>query len=219
MRFLCAAFCAAFLPLQTFAGDSQNPDEYEAIRRAAIEQLYKGGNLLVMRHANSPHDQIASIGLTEGCILQAGRGLDAKGFYQARAFGEWIKTSNIPIVKAYTSDMCRAWDTARLVAGGAPVEPHPSQKSTDPAVILGFKRKLFDELRREPGTNILLVNHSNIAPFYGAMVEGTIGEDGIASGVLYVVQTNDWKTIMRVWIKDVPEESFFEVEIIPQRKH
>ena len=136
MRFLCAAFAAAFLVSTPVLAEQEASSD--AGLRAVFDMLRGGGNVLVLRHANSPGGQAVPVGMTPGCILQAGRGLDAEGFYQARHIGEWLKKEGVPVLKAYTSDMCRAWDTARLAAGGAEVTAHPAQKTTDPEAIAAF---------------------------------------------------------------------------------
>ncbi len=183
----------------------------DGAQKAAFDILRAGGNVLVMRHANSPGGQKAAVGMTEGCVLGEGRGLDGIGFYQARRLGELLAEEAVPILKAYTSDMCRAWDTARLVAGSAPVEPHPAQKTTNPDAIAQFKKEIEAELAANPGTNIILSNHSNIAPLYGAI----LGEDEeeIPSGNIYVVRPPEWngfkdgaRLIISIDVTDVRED-------------
>lgn len=202
MRLLCAAFCAAFL--------LSSPVSAEEITGAGTELqevfdiLRKGGNVLVLRHANSPGGQAAPIGMTPGCILQDGRGLDPEGFYQARHIGEWLKKEGVPVLKAYTSDMCRAWDTARLAAGGTEVVPHPSQKTTDPAAIAAFKREIEAELAANSGANIILVSHSNIAPLYGAKADAD--EEEVPSGAVFVVAPPAWDQL----------RARFDVRLAPQ---
>ncbi len=199
-RLLCAAFAAAFLPLAAALPASAE----EATDRAltVFDLLRSGGNVLVMRHAHSPGGQKASVGMTEGCTLQPGRGLNAEGLVQARALGELLSEENIPILKAYTSDMCRAWDTARLVAGEAPVIPHPAQKTTDPETIAAFKKQIESELTANPGQNIILASHSNIAPLYGAIVLKK--EDELPEGVINVVRPSEWNGVEGGVIRIVP---------------
>lgn len=193
LRVFCAAIAAVFLAGCATASMQRSN---EAAASVAFEALKRGGYVIVLRHANSPGDQQGAMGLSRGCRLQPGRGLDAEGFYQARAFGAILQERGVPILKAYTSSMCRAWDTAALVAGGAPVEPHDSQVSTDPAVIAAFKEKIAKELAANPGRNIILASHSNIAPLYGATTRR--GEKEVPSGVIYIVHPRDWAPIARI---------------------
>lgn len=193
MRLLCAAFSAAFFFVTSPAIAQELAPTAEAVLEKAFDILRDGGGVLVLRHANSPGGQKASVGLADGCILQEGRGLDAEGLYQARYFGEWLKAEEVPILKAYTSDMCRAWDTALLAAGGAEVIPHPAQKTTDPDAIESFKKEIEAELAANPGHNIMLVSHSNIAPLYGAAADE--GEEEIPSGAIFVVKPPKWEEL------------------------
>ncbi len=195
MRFLCAALllAAAATPALALETDEAGAD------KGAFDQLREGGVVLVMRHANSPHGQKASVGMSAGCTLAEGRGLDAEGFFQARALGELLAEQKVPILNAYTSRMCRAWDTARLVAGGAPVAPSDSQMTTDADAVAGFKKKIETELAANPGTNIILSSHSNIAPLYGATAEA--GEEEIPSGAIFLVRPPDWTSFARIKVK------------------
>lgn len=153
-----------------------------------VADLAKGGSIILMRHANSPSGQIASIGLTEGCVLQPGRGLDAKGFFQARFIGEFLKTEGVTISAAYTSDMCRCWDTAALVAAGASAVAEPALKTTRLSEIDAFKTKVAARLAANPAESILLVTHSNIVPLYA---DWTSAEE-IPSGVVLIVDPKTW---------------------------
>lgn len=173
---------------------------------AAFDLLREGGFALVMRHADSPHDQVASVGLSAGCRLGDGRGLSAKGFVQAREIGELLARREVPVLKAYTSRMCRSWDTAALAAGGAPVTPHDSQMTTNAEAIATFKAEITAELAAHPGQNIMLVSHSNIAPLYGALVKAE--EDELPQGVVNIVHPKDWNGVEGVMVRIAPEVSF-----------
>jgi broad specificity phosphatase PhoE len=154
----------------------------------AMAELAGGGAVVLMRHANSPSGQLAAVGMSEGCILGEGRGLDAKGFFQARFIGEFLRSEGVGLAAAYTSDMCRTWDTARLVAAGAPVEPEPALKTTNISEIDAFKQKIAARLAANPRDNILLVSHSNIVPLYADW--GSPEE--IPSGVVLIVDPATW---------------------------
>ena len=156
----------------------------------ALEQLRAGGNIIVMRHATSPSGQAAPVGMTAGCVLAPGRGLSAQGFFEARFIGALLAENGVKIDKTYTSDLCRSYDTARLVAAGAgAVIPRAEMKSDDPAVADAFKKRLAADLAAAPTANILLVNHSNVAPLYGA---GPLpGEDETPSGRIHVVKNGE----------------------------
>jgi phosphohistidine phosphatase SixA len=196
LRVLCAAIAAALLVLPVHAQDADQPAPLSDPSDNFFAQLRGGGHVLVMRHGKSPHDQIAAVGMTQGCNLGEGRGLSAEGFAEARSLGVFLAETGVPILKAYTSDMCRAWDTARLVAGGAPTLPHGAQKTTDQKIIAAFKKQIEAELAVNPGVSILLVSHSNIAPLYGAAI--CEGEDELPEGLISVVDAATWQTIARI---------------------
>lgn len=179
------AFVAACAAISAAAEETSPARSVETV----LADLAAGGSVLLMRHANSPDGQIAAVGMTEGCTLQPGRGLDAMGFFQARFIGEFLKSHDVPISAAFTSDMCRAWDTARLVAAGAPVDPAGALKTTNISEIDFFKAALASHFAASPTSNILLVSHSNIVPLYA---DWTSAEE-IPSGVLLVVDPKTWR--------------------------
>ena len=153
-----------------------------------IADLASGGNIILMRHANSPTRQSSSIGMTEGCELQEGRGLDAEGFFQARFIGGFFNENSVPVSAGFTSNMCRTWDTARLVAGATPIMASDALKSTDVTLISNFKQILRATLQSNPRGNILLVTHSNIVPLFADWES----ETEIPSGVILIVDPETW---------------------------
>lgn len=161
---------------------------------AVMAEVAKGGHVILMRHANSPSGQLAPVGLTEGCTLQEGRGLDAKGFFQARFIGEFFKSHGVHIAAGFSSDMCRAWDTARLVAAGAPVDAAGALKTTNIGEIDVFKTVIAGYIAASPGSTVLLVSHSNIVPLYADWG----GEGEIPSGVVLIVDPESWEVKERL---------------------
>jgi|GEM_PF-1649157 len=208
-RFLCAAICATFLSIAGLPAVLAGEQDAGVAPSDAFEILQGGGFVFVMRHASSPHDQSAPVGLSAGCSLGEGRGLDAKGLFQARALGALLHEKGVPILKAYTSRMCRSWDTAVLAAGGAPVEPHDAQMTTDPAAIAAFKKRIEAELAANPGQNIILTSHSNIAPLYGAIVESD--EEELPEGLISVVSPPAWNGVDGALFRITPH-----IEIVSQ---
>lgn len=211
LQFLCAAFAAAILAgCVTDAGlyspeqEIGEQEKYETLEIHTPEgrvqmfwgRIRAGGQVFVMRHGLSPHDQIAPVGMTAGCILGEGRGLNAEGLFEARKLGRILAEQQAPIRKAFASDMCRAWDTARLVAGGAETVAHPAQKTKNPQIIAAFKKEIEAMLANEPGATFLLVSHSNVAPLYGATV--CDDEDELPEGVISVVSPESWTSIARI---------------------
>ena len=177
----------AFVAALAVSGAGHTEDKAKSLEDVMAD-LQKGGTVILMRHAKSPSGQAASVGMTEGCNLQSGRGLNSEGFFQARFIGEFFKDNNVPIGAAFTSDMCRTWDTARLVSGGLKVHPSPALKTTSLGEIDAFKATINASMAANKDTNILLVSHSNIVPLYADW--GSTSE--IPSGVVLLVDPEDW---------------------------
>ena len=188
MRFFCAAWSAAFFFAAAQHSWAQEPEEGVRTVETVMQELAGGGSVILMRHANSPSGQASAIGLTEGCELQEGRGLDAKGFFQARFIGDFMKSYNVPVSAAFASDMCRTWDTARLVAGSTPVMASAALKTTDVTTIENFKQIISTTLAANDRENVLLVTHSNIVPLYADWGS----EEEIPSGVILIVNPKTW---------------------------
>jgi len=181
---LAGAVAALLAAVAAHAADP-GPRSLEAV----LADLARGGFVILMRHANAPEGQLASVGLTEGCDFADGRGLDAKGLFQARFIGEFFRESHVGVALAYTSDSCRAFDTARLVAAGGPVLVEPALKTTDLSTIDSFKTVITTAFAGGATSNVLLVTHSNIVPLY---VDWGSTEE-IPSGVILVVDPATWK--------------------------
>lgn len=178
---MAAVFAAIFLESCASAAPSLPvPD--------ALARLQEGGRVVLMRHANSPSGQHGAVGMTAGCVLQPGRGLDAEGFRQARAIGAYLAREGALFAAGHTSDMCRAYDTARLVAAGAPVAVDAALKSTDTADLASFKKRVEASLAAAQRGNLLVVTHSNIVP----LLTDWRGEGEIPSGLLLVIEPRDW---------------------------
>jgi broad specificity phosphatase PhoE len=192
MNFICRICVLAAIPtLLTLTTAASGRAEEPAPKRTletVLDDLAKGGRVILMRHANAPQGQAASVGLTAGCDFTDGRGLDAKGFFQARFIGEFFRTEGVSIGMGYTSDACRAFDTARLVAAGAPVAAEPALKTTNRSEIDAFKTVISTALAKGAPSNVLLVTHSNVVPLYADW--GSTEE--IPSGVILIVDPATW---------------------------
>ena len=187
---MIVAACLALsgIGVSTQALSAKNDERADRTLASVMADLAAGGSVIVMRHANSPDGQIAPVGLTANCNLGAGRGLDAKGFFQARFIGDFLKSEGVSLSAAFTSDMCRAWDTARLVAAGVPVMPSEALKSTDRSTADRFKTIISSAFVDNPTGNILLVTHANIVPLY----TDWSAEEEIPSGVFLIVDPESW---------------------------
>ena len=82
--------------------------------------LARPGQVLLLRHAIAPGvGDPASMRLGD-CASQ--RNLDAAGRAQAAALGAALRSAGVAAARVYSSQWCRALDTARLLGFGAPVE-------------------------------------------------------------------------------------------------
>ncbi|NWG70520.1 MAG: histidine phosphatase family protein [Parvularculaceae bacterium] len=181
---MLGALVAVFL----VAGAARAAETAPRTLEAVLADLARGGSVILMRHANAPEGQLASVGLTENCDFGDRRGLDAKGFFQARFIGEFFRESGVGIALAYTSDSCRAFDTARLIAAGGPVLVEPALKTTERSEIDSFKTVVTTAFAGGASSNVLLVTHSNIVPLY---VDWGSTEE-IPSGVILIVDPLTW---------------------------
>jgi phosphohistidine phosphatase SixA len=182
-----------------------------------VAALQSGGSILLMRHAFAPQGQANAAGMTKDCNLKDGRGLDAAGFYQARAIGAYLAREGVPVAKALTSDACRAWDTARLVAAGALTAPEPALRSTDRDLIAAFKEKAVAELSAAPAKNILVVTHSNIVP----LLTNYRSEKEIESGLVLVIDPKTWRirNCLDFTGRTADEPRSGEVVCVPEENH
>ena len=179
---------AVFVVLLAWFGASMAAAENAKNLELVIDDLSRGGMVILMRHANSPSGQVAPVGLTADCDLEAGRGLDSTGFFQARFIGEFFASIEAPIGAVFTGGACRAWDTSRLVAPRAAVEVAPAFASTDQSQIDAIKLKAAQRLSDRPHENVLIVADADVVPLFAPWDQA--GE--IPSGVILLVDPADW---------------------------
>lgn len=195
MKFLCKFVILAAIPalLTLTVASPGRADDVPAKRslESVLGELAAGGRVILMRHAQAPDGQAASLGLTAGCDFADGRGLDAKGFFQARFIGEFLREKGVPIGIAYTSDVCRSWDTARLIAAGAPVAIEPALKTASRAEIDAFKTVISTAMAKGAKSNLLLVTQADIVPLFADW--GSTAE--IPSGVILIVDPATWTVL------------------------
>jgi phosphohistidine phosphatase SixA len=135
------------------------------------------GSVVLFRHANAP-----GIGDPPGfrlgsCSTQ--RNLDVEGKAQARRIGEAFRQRGIPVAKVWTSEWCRARETAQLA--------FPDQASAQPA----FNSFFGDAERRRvqtaealnllgrwvgPGVLVVVTHQVNITALTG---QGTMPGEGV----------------------------------------
>ena len=85
--------------------------EREFNKELAINSLQKGGMIVFVRHAYAPKvEGINEDKSSKVCGKQ--RNLMSEGIKQSKAIGIFLREHNIKIEKAWSSPICRCWQTA-----------------------------------------------------------------------------------------------------------
>src|SRR5207245_5701191 len=110
-----------------------------ATMQEILTKLRAGGHVIVVRHGATHADQADTDPLNLDNVAKQ-RQLNDKGRADARAFGEVLKKSGVPIGEVYSSRLQRAVETARplrgkdadttnhVTEGGQPVSTHASPR-------------------------------------------------------------------------------------------
>src|SRR5256886_10647306 len=137
-----------------------------------LTKLRAGGHVIVVRHGATHADQADTDPLNLDNVAKQ-RQLNDKGRADARAFGEALKQSGVPIGKVYSSRFQRAVETARLIGGK---DPETTNDVTEGGQVVSPNEnaRRMQALRAmaarvpEPGTNTLIVTHKpNILDAFG----------------------------------------------------
>ena len=148
------SFVAAFA---TAAPAAQTSD------KDVIEALRAGGLILVVRHGATFTDQADTDPFNFDNVA-AQRNLNEKGKALAKAFGEALRQTGVPIGKVYTSKYNRAYETALiagfpdiektadLTEGGLIVSPNENNRRAE-----AFRKMLT--VAPEDHTNTIIITH------------------------------------------------------------
>jgi broad specificity phosphatase PhoE len=137
-----------------------------------LTKLRAGGHIIVVRHGATHADQADTDPLNLDNVAKQ-RQLNDKGRADARAFGDVLKQSGVPIGKVYSSRFQRAVETARLIGGK---DPEPTNDVTEGGQVVSPNEnaRRMQALRAmagrvpEAGTNTLIVTHKpNILDAFG----------------------------------------------------
>ena len=85
-----------------------------------VDQMKKGGSILMIRHAFAPGKGDPHNFKIGDCSTQ--RNLDDRGRAQAKAIGDWLRSKGIQKAKVYSSQWCRYLETAKLIDIGIVTE-------------------------------------------------------------------------------------------------
>ena len=135
-----------------------------------LATLKAGGNVIFIRHAASEKDFADQVSAVMGdCSTQ--RTLSEAGWQQARAIGQAFDQLQIPVGEVYSSEYCRAWQTADLAFGHYQKTPdlnfEPAEDYSDEQ-IAAMRARMTPRLAAQPsdGVNTVLVGHDD--PFEAA---------------------------------------------------
>jgi len=195
-----AMFSAIAALLFSFpASAQQRPSDAELAKA-----LRAGGYVIVIRHGATYADQADTDPLNPDNIAKQ-RQLNEKGEQAAKALGAAFKAIGVPVGKAITSNMNRAYQTAKL-AGFDPVEKSADVTEGNQIVSPNENNRRAAALRKlastapPAGSNIVVVSHKpNVIDAFGKdwfevkEGEATIFKpDGNSYVVVARVQMDEW---------------------------
>lgn len=170
LLFALAAGCHAPAPAAPMPGPAP-------AARTLVQSLRAGGYTLVFRHAVADvcEDKLAPAAAPEApgrpgpwrscerdCATASARQLSDAGRQQARELGEWLRARGVPFGRVLASELCRAQETARLLALGPQVE----ETAALTYLVYGEAERCRGTTKLlntppAPGTNTALVTHSS----------------------------------------------------------
>jgi len=178
-----------------------------------IQALRAGGLILVVRHGATFTDQADTDPFNFDNVA-AQRNLNEKGKALAKAFGEALRQTGVPIGKVYTSKYNRAYETALiagfpaiektadLTEGGLIVSPNENNRRAE-----AF-RKMLTVAPKDHTNTIIITHQPNIIAALGKdWFDGKEGETSIfrpADGsykLVARVQMDEWARIATVAAK------------------
>jgi phosphohistidine phosphatase SixA len=150
------------------AQNSEAPPEFQDKLQGQqlVDALKKGGYIIYFRHAQTEKDYADQIEAKMGdCSTQ--RMLSEAGWKQAREIGIAFEKMGIPVGKVYSSEYCRAWQTADLAFGqyqkNIGLNFAPAEEYTE-AQIKQMREGVMPLLTDIPpkGTNTIIVGHDDV---------------------------------------------------------
>ncbi len=167
-------------------GEGEAPAFQDKLSGEALTNaLKKGGYVIYFRHAQTEKDYADQINAKIGdCSTQ--RMLSAVGWEQARTIGKGFESLQIPVGEVYSSEYCRAWQTADLAFGRYETRPElnflPFEEYTD-AQVAQMKETVMPLLAAtpEPGKNTVIVGHDDL-------LEAAIGIYPEPQGIAYILK-------------------------------
>lgn len=179
----------------------------DGARVALVAALRQGGNVLVIRHANSPA-ALPDEKTADPENAKRERQLDAAGRESAVAMGRALRTLGIPVGEVLVSPAYRTRQTAQLAQLANPklrdelaFEGEAMTELVTPAQSAWLKARSVDLPR---GTNTFIITHSpnlaqafpEIAPALAAGEAAVFGSDGRGgSRLLGRIRIEEWPAL------------------------
>lgn len=153
-----------------------DPSLYNEASPLRVEALRQGGFVIFIRHTTADQGFDEPTFDLANCATQ--RNLGERGRQDADLLGRGIRAAQIPIGAVFSSEYCRAMETAGLAFGGAEPATGLNSCCIDGRALTNAEREAF--LRRslgarpKPGTNTVLVGHLNQIATDLAMGEASV---------------------------------------------
>ncbi|AIE73147.1 MULTISPECIES: histidine phosphatase family protein [unclassified Synechocystis] len=167
-------------------GEQANRDFQDQLnKKDLLEELQQGGYVIYIRHAQTEKDYADQVTAEMGnCSTQ--RALSETGWQQAKAIGQGFEKYGIPYGQVFSSQYCRAWQTADLAFGRYEKNADlnfPKSEDYSPEQIAQMKALLSPFLSQKPaqGTNTIIVGHDDL-------FEATTGIYPDPQGMAYVIK-------------------------------
>jgi hypothetical protein len=126
-----------------------------------LDELRAGGYVIFFRHVRADQGQDAMSVVMEDCDTQ--RNIGEAGLREARMIGQAFRLLAIPVGTVWSSEFCRALETAHLAFGRAEPEPRLNLCCADPRPFQDFERtahlRAMLGVMPAPGLNTVIVAH------------------------------------------------------------
>jgi phosphohistidine phosphatase SixA len=187
---------------------AQSPNQDGMIQdtRQLVQSLRAGGYNIVVRHGATFSNQADTDPFKFDDIAKQ-RNLDGKGKELAKAFGDAIRRTGVPVGKVYTSKFNRAYETAveagfkgiekttDLTEGGLVVTPDENNRRAE-----AF-RKMLAQVPDQGKNNVLITHKPNIVDALGK--DWFDVKEGEAS--IFKPEGGKYRLIARVQMADWPK--------------
>lgn len=160
------ADAAGWMVAQGGEGDGKPEFQDKLSGAQLVSALRQGGYIIFFRHAQTEKDYADQVTAVMGkCDTQ--RMLSEEGWKQSRMIGEGFEKLKLPVGKVYSSEYCRAWQTADLAFGRYEKVSglnFPKAAEYTEAQKAQMRAGIMPMLTAPPaaGTNTVIVGHDDV---------------------------------------------------------